>query len=211
MTADATADPAHAAALDVSGLPTHAFGHRAPLWWGVLLMIAIESTAMSLLLVSYFYLRGNYETWPPTPLSPEVLRLAIVQAILLAASMVPMVLCVRAARHERMRPTRLWLAIATVLGAVMLTVRGFEIAALPFRWDHHAYGSIFWMVLGLHVTHVLTGVIENLVIIALFYKGPIETKHFGDVEASALLWFFSVIEWAPAFAVLYLEPLLFSR
>jgi cytochrome c oxidase subunit III len=213
MTADALADPNRPAtppALDVSRLPENAYGYRSPLWWGVVLMIAIESTAMSLLLVSYFYVRGNYDVWPPTALSPLVMRLAIVQAILLAISMLPMVRCVRAARHEQLRPTRLWLIITTVFGAAMLVVRGFEFAVLPFHWDSHAYGSIFWMVLGLHVTHLLTSVLENLMLIALLYKGPVEQKHFGDIEASALLWFFSVLEWAPAFAILYLSPLMLS-
>lgn len=213
MIAEALTDATRPAApppIDVSGLPANAFGHRAPLWWGVVLLIAIESAAMSLLLVSYFYVRGNYDVWPPTSLSPVVIRLAIAEAILLAISMPPMVHCVRAARRERLRPTRLWLIIGTAFGAAMLVVRGFQFAVLPFRWDTHAYGSIFWMVLGLHITHLLTSVLENLMMIALLYKGPVEQKHFGDIEASALLWFFSVFEWAPAFAILYLESMIFS-
>jgi cytochrome c oxidase subunit 3 len=195
--------------LDVSRLPTHAFGTRAPLWWAVLLLVAIESTAMGLLLVSYFYLRGNYEVWPPTAMDPGAMRLAILQAALLGASYVPMMLSVRAARQERLAPTRGWLLVATVLGAAALVVRAFEIPRIPFRWDSHAYGSVFWMIFGLHVTHVLTGVLENGMMIALFSRGPVEEKHFGDVEASALLWYFSVIEWIPAFAILYLAPVLF--
>ena len=43
-------------------------------------------------------------------------------------------------------------------------------------------------------------------LIALLCKGPVEKKHFGDIEASALLWYFVVLEWVPAFAILYLEP-----
>jgi cytochrome c oxidase subunit 3 len=195
--------------LDVSRLPTHAFGTRAPLWWGVLLLVAIESTAMGLLLVSHFYLRGNYDAWPPTAMNAAGFRLAILQAALLGASYVPMVLSVRAARRERLGGTRLWLLVATVLGAAALVVRGFEIPCIPFRWDSHAYGSVFWMIFGLHITHVLTGVLENAMIIMLLFTGPVEEKHFGDVEASALLWYFSIIEWAPAFAVLYLAPRFF--
>jgi cytochrome c oxidase subunit 3 len=195
--------------VDVSRLPTHAFGARAPLWWAVLLLVAIESTAMGLLLVSYFYLRGNYDVWPPTSMTPVAQRLAIGQAVLLGASYLPMVLSVRAARRERLGPTRLWLLTATLLGAAALVVRGLEIPRIPFRWDSHAYGSVFWMIFGLHVTHVLTGVLENGMMIALFFRGPVEEKHFGDVEASALLWYFSVIEWIPAFAILYLAPVLF--
>ncbi len=93
----------------------------------------------------------------------------------------------------------------------MLAVRALEIPRIPFRWDDHAWGSIFWMTFGLHVAHVLTGVLENTMLIALLYTGPVEEKHYGDVEASALLWYFSVLEWAPAFAILYLGPLVFPR
>src|SRR3954466_16040762 len=126
--------------LDVSALPLHAFGHRAPLWWGVLLLVAIESTAMGILLVSYFYLRGNYDVWPPVFLGRPVLLLAGPQAALLGASMIPMMLSVRAARQKQLGPTRDWLVAATVLGTAMLILRGFELARIPFRWDETAYG-----------------------------------------------------------------------
>jgi cytochrome c oxidase subunit 3 len=196
--------------LDVSGLPTDAFGHRAPLWWGLLLLVAIESTAMGLLLVSYFYLRGSNDGWPPTLIGGPALTLASAEAALLGISYVPMALSVRAARRHELGPTRRWLVVATLLGALMLVVRAVEIPLIPFRWDSHAYGSIFWMTFGLHVSHVLTGVLENVMLIALFWRGPVERKHFGDVDASALLWYFSVLEWGPGFAILYLGPGFFS-
>jgi heme/copper-type cytochrome/quinol oxidase subunit 3 len=115
---------------------------------------------------------------------------------------------VRAARREQLNGTRLWLLLAVLLGAAMLVVRWLEIKALPFRWDANAQASTFYVILGLHVTHVLTSVLEDLMMVGLFFIGPVEKKHYGDVEASALLWYFSVLEWAPAFALLYLEPLL---
>jgi cytochrome c oxidase subunit 3 len=199
------------ASLDVSGLPRHAFGQRAPLWWGCLLLVAIEGTMMGLLLVSYLYLRGNYELWPPSGYGGTVLRLAVAQALLLAASFPPMALGIRAAKREALWPTRLWLLLVTLLGLAMLALRAAEIAHLPFRWDSHAYGSVFWMILGLHTTHVLAGVVENAVILTLLFFGPVEKKHFGDVEASALLWYFVVLEWVPMFALLYFEPIFLAR
>jgi cytochrome c oxidase subunit III len=192
--------------LDVSALPEHAFGQRAPLWWGVLLLVAIEATAMGLLLVSGLYLGGDTDIWPPTTVGPAAMRLAILEAALLAASYLPMVASVRAARRENLAGTRIWLVIATALGAIMLVIRAFEIPRVAFRWDTHAFGSVFWMVLGIHVTHVLTGVLENAMMIVLLFKGPVEKKHYGDVEAAALLWYFSILEWAPALAILYVMP-----
>lgn len=193
--------------LDVSSLPSHAFGARDPVWWGVLLLVAIEATGMGLLLVSFFYLGGNDDSWPPASVGAPAFRLAVVEAALLAASGVPMILCVRAARRERLAPARGWLAVATILGAAMLVARAFEIPRIAFRWDSHAFGSVFWMIFGVHVSHVLTGVLENTMMIALLLIGPVEKKHFADLEASALLWYLCILEWVPAFALLYLEPL----
>lgn len=204
-TADGSSPPR---SLDVSGLPSHAFGHRAPLWWGVLLMVAIEATTMALLLVSYLYLRGNEDSWRPTRLPWPVLEVASVQMALLLASVAPTVAAVRAARAGALRPTRTWLLIATIVGAAMLLLRCLEIRMLPFRWDTDARGSLFWMTFGLHTAHVLTGVLENAMMLVLLYRGPVEEKHFGDIEAAALLWYFSVFEWVPAMALLYFDPLL---
>jgi cytochrome c oxidase subunit 3 len=192
--------------LDVSTLPSYAFGSRNPVWWGVLLLVTIEATAMGLLLVSSFYLRGNLDAWRPAPVGPAALRLAVCEALILGASYLPMVLSVRAARRERLVPARGWLIVATLLGFAMLVLRAFEIPRIAFRWDSDAFGSVFWMTFGVHVTHVVTGVLENVMMIALLFVGPVEKKHFSDIEASALLWYFSVLEWAPAFAILYLEP-----
>jgi cytochrome c oxidase subunit III len=211
VTASAVEPKQEKSAYDVSGLPTHAFGHRAPLWWGVLLLVAIESTAMGLLLVSALYVRGNFDVWPPSRIGRPAFVLAVIQAILLGLSYLPMWLSVRAARAQKLRPTRAWLLVATLLGAAMLVVRAFEIPRIGFRWDTNAFGSVFWMTFGLHVTHVLTGVLESAMMLALFWIGPVEDKHFEDVEASALLWYFTVLEWAPAFAILYLEPALSGR
>jgi cytochrome c oxidase subunit 3 len=197
--------------LDVSGLPSHAFGHRAPLWWGVLLMVAIEATTMALLLVSYLYLRGNEDAWRPVRLTWPVLQVAVVQMGLLLGSVVPTVAAVRAARAGQLRSTRTRLLTATLLGAAMLLLRYLEIRLLPFRWDTDARGSLFWMTFGLHTAHVLTGVLENAMMLVLLYRGPVEEKHFGDIEAAALLWYFSVFEWVPAMALLYLDPLVWPK
>jgi heme/copper-type cytochrome/quinol oxidase subunit 3 len=193
------------ASIDVAGLPSHAFGARAPLWWGVALMVAIEATAMSILLVSVFYLRGSAADWPLRPIGGRAFALAVVQLVLLVGSYAPMVASVRAARRRDLPATRRWLALATSLGAAMLSVRAVELPYVPVRWDADAFGSLFWMTFGLHVTHVLTGVLESAMLLGLLWRGPVEPKHFGDVDASALLWYFTVIEWVPAFLILYLS------
>ena len=51
--------------LDVSHLPNYAWDERSPLWWGNLLLTLIESTTLLIMFASYFYIRMNYQEWPP--------------------------------------------------------------------------------------------------------------------------------------------------
>jgi heme/copper-type cytochrome/quinol oxidase subunit 3 len=83
---------------------------------------------------------------------------------------------------------------------------------LPFTWDRHAYGSAFYLLLGMHTTHCLTGAIENGVMFALFVsRSRVEQKHMSDAYTNGVYWYFVALSWLPIAAVLYLDPLWFSR
>jgi cytochrome c oxidase subunit 3 len=195
--------------LDVSALPSHGFGLRSVLVWGALLAIAIEGTMMALALVSFLYIRGNYQVWPPTGLGPSAFRLAAVQMGLLLVSLVPTILTNRAAVRERFLATRRWLLVATAFSVVITVLRGFELPRIEFRWDQHAYGSAFWLVLGIHITHLVSGVVDFGMTAALMYgaRQRFEKKHYTDVESAGILWYFVVIEWIIAYPILYLMPI----
>ena len=72
--------------LDVSGLPTYAFGRRDPRWVAVLLLMAIEGSVFGLVLFAYFYTRTRLEVWPPTNVGHrEVAYGAVTLGLLLAS------------------------------------------------------------------------------------------------------------------------------
>jgi cytochrome c oxidase subunit 3 len=128
---------------------------------------------------------------------------------LLVFSLPPTILMNGAAVREQFGATRLWLLVATAFSVAITVVRAFELPRLGFRWDQHAYGSAFWLVLGIHCTHVLSGVVDFAMTLALMYPGRhrFEKKHYVDVESAGILWYFVVIEWLIAYPVLYLLPL----
>lgn len=192
--------------IDVSGLPDIAFGHRDPLWWGCAGLIAIESTMLVLLLASYFYLRGNFTAWPPTGAGFRAQAWAAAEVAVLALSAVPTHLSNRAALRGEVRAIQRWLGLVTLLGAVFLVLRWRLLAALPFRWDLHAYGSVFWGFLFLNTVHALSGVLENAAVLAVVLRGPLEKKHLVDVHTGGFLWFFVVASWLPLWAVLFVAP-----
>src|SRR5688500_4319330 len=94
--------------IDASKLPDSAMDAEAPLWWGNLLLILIETTTMALLIATYFYVRRNFWEWPPPrvdagpPMRDPVPELgyATVNMILLLVSCVPMYLTDQSARRR---------------------------------------------------------------------------------------------------------------
>jgi heme/copper-type cytochrome/quinol oxidase subunit 3 len=126
-------------------------------------------------------------------------------------SLLPTVLTNHYAVRERYRPMQRWLVVATVLGLASCVLRGFEFPRLVVRWDENAYGSILWVALGLHTTHILSGVAENLMMLLMLARSVPEKKHFSDVQVSGLLWYFVVGEWVIVYPLLYWGPVVAGR
>jgi cytochrome c oxidase subunit 3 len=188
--------------LDVRALPSYAFSHRSLMWWGTLGVIAIEGTVFALTIVAYLYLRSHASTWPLGALPPDLLWGTVNTAILLA-SMVPNHFAKKAAEERRVQGVRLWMCIGLVFGFAFIGVRVLEFASLNVRWDSNAYGSIVWLLLGLHTAHLVTDVLDSVVLAVLFFTGPLEGKRFVDVSENAMYWHFVVLAWLPIYFVIY--------
>jgi heme/copper-type cytochrome/quinol oxidase subunit 3 len=192
--------------IDVSGLPPYAFGPRSVIWWGTFGMIAIESTVFALGLAAYFYLRGRTPDWPPAPLAPPELRWGTLNTAIMLLSIVPNVLYQKAARRLDLARSRLWLVVALVLAVAFLVVRWVEFTTLNCHWSQSAYGSIVYMLMGLHTTHLVTDVLDSFVLAALFWSSKIEARRFVDLSENADYWYFVVLSWLPIYATVYWAP-----
>jgi heme/copper-type cytochrome/quinol oxidase subunit 3 len=194
-----------AAALDVRELPTFGFSHRSVMWWGTAGLMAIESTVFALAIVTYFFLRAHADTWPMHSPAPA-LTWGTVNTVLLVASLWPNHLAKRAAERLDRAGARRWISVCLLVSLVFLVIRGLEFAALNCRWYDDAYGSIVWVLLGLHTTHLATDTWDTGVLTLLAYTGPFEAKRFVDVSENALYWVFVVLSWLPIYAVIYWAP-----
>jgi cytochrome c oxidase subunit I+III len=210
-TREASLSPAPRMALDVSRLPTFAFGSRDPLWWGVASMMAIEGSVFALLFVSYLYLKDQALVWPPNPV-PLQSRLAGSFGVLaLLLSCLPNYHAARAARTGSLQGMRRGLILATLLMLAFLGTRWAELSALSFRWDVHVHGSLVWTIAGMHTMHAIIGSAENLLLLAVLYRGPVEDKHLVDVSVSGMYWYFIVASGVACYAFMQLDPWLFVR
>jgi heme/copper-type cytochrome/quinol oxidase subunit 3 len=192
--------------LDVSDLPSYAFGQRSILWWATLGFCLIEATAFALALLGYFYLRSKAPLWPSASAAPPSLLWGTLNTAILLASCIPNALAKRAAEREDIAPVRLWLGIALLFGVAFNIVRALEFTALGIRWDSDAYGSIVWALMALHTTHILTDFLDSVVLWALMLTRHGKGRRFVDVSENAFYWYFVVLTWLPIYATVYLVP-----
>lgn len=192
--------------LDVSSLPLHAMGSGSPTWWGTAAFMLIEGTGFALAVAVYLYLMSHAATWPLEAPAPDLLAGTLVTTVLLL-SLIPNLLIARWSKQRDLRKVRIGLIVMSLFGILPLIVRPFEFMALHINWDANAYGSVTWLLLGLHTTHVLTDLIDTLVLSCLmFTKHADNPRRYGDVDDNAMYWNFVVLTWLPIYACVYWLP-----
>jgi cytochrome c oxidase subunit III len=197
--------PARGRVLDVSGLPTYAFGHRSLMWWGTLGMVLIEATVFAIAIVTYFYLRDQSYTWPPHG-APPLLLYGTLHTVVLLLSAIPNHWTKHRAEREDLRGVRIGLVVCLLFAGVLLVIRAFEFGALQTSWNTSAYGSIVWALMLLHTIHLVTDVIDTVVLAVLMFTGPLSGRRFVDVSENAMYWYFVVGSWLLIYATVYLAP-----
>lgn len=195
------------AAIDVSGLPDHAFGSRSIMWWATVCVMFIEGSVFVIAIATYFYLQGNESSWPPAGTPLPGLFWPTVNVLVLLSSLVPNQLAKNAAEREDLRGVRLWMTVADLFAVAFVIVRVFEYRHLNVLWDSNAYGSAAWALLSLHSLHLVTDLADSVVLtVLMFTRHAANPVRFVDVSENAFYWYFVVVSWLPIYGVLYWAP-----
>jgi heme/copper-type cytochrome/quinol oxidase subunit 3 len=191
---------------DLSGLPESASGANHLVWWGNIGFMLIEGTGFALAAAAYLYLMTQASAWPPRgdPL-PGLAWSGIFTAGLLL-SQIPNLWVLRCARAKNVAGVRWGTAAMALAGLLLLVPRGFEFAHLGVPWHRDGYGSIIWLLLVLHTTHVVTDWGDTLVLGAWLFTHEVGDDQFGDVEDNSNYWSFVVLCWLPIYALIYWAP-----
>lgn len=192
---------------DLAELPTHVYGHRSLTWWGTVAFMVIEGVGFGLAIGTYFFLMARADAWAPLGVRPPDLLPGTLFTIILLLSEIPNFWLAKQAHAEKLKAARLGLLVMSAIGVLLLIVRAFEFGALNVGWDQNAYGSVQWMLLLLHLTHVGTDWLDTAVLTALMRTEHGATgRRFVDVTENCLYWHFVVLTWLPIYLLIYWVP-----
>lgn len=195
--------------VDVSELPTVAFGNRNQTWWGTTGFMFVELTTFNILGASYFYLSRNSDTWPPggTPLPDPGWGTAVL--ICMVLPVIPKWFAIRRGRELDPSGVIRFASIAILIALVGAILRIKEFGALNVRWDESAYGSVVWGLLVFHTLLLVVDLIEETVITLFLVSRHREKKHLADAEESAFYQFFLTFVSIMVYLIIYIAPRVF--
>lgn len=191
--------------LDVSHVPTVAFGPRTTVWLGFVGVIIVEGMMILLVIVGYFYLRARAPDWPPG-VAPPPLSIANANTAVFVFSIWPAAWLKRAAARGDLGGVRQWMLTLSAAAVITMVLTGWTFASLNVRWDANAYGSLVWMLLGTEAVVLIAAALIIWVLTVYVFWGIAEGRRFVNFYASADYWLLAVSLWLATWAVIYLAP-----
>ncbi len=174
---------------------------------GVIIWLGSEVMFFSSLFAAFFTIRAHATVWPPAGAHLDTVRAGIFTIVLVSSSFTMQKAVFDQERGER-RSAKLWIWITLVLGATFVANQFFEWFTLVHTPATDptvtAYGSLFYIMSGLHGLHVALGLVAMVVLLGRL-KGPKgdpgETAVFQGVS---YYWHFVDVVWIGLYSCLFL-------
>lgn len=195
-----------------SSLPVGALNTRASGWWAMIFTVFTEASLFAYLLFSYYYLavQPHLPGTFPEGGQPD-LTLALPNTIILLLSSVAVGWAQLGIEHGSKWRLVCGLGLGAVLGLVFLVVQYFEWAEKPFTLSSTPYSSLYFVITGFHMAHVVVGVAILAALTFWSGKGYFNRLRYAHVHIGALYWHFVDVVWLCVFFTFYITPLLGLR
>lgn len=189
--------------------PVGAVDTRATGWWAMIFVVFTESALFAYLLFSYYYLavqphlpgtfpEGGVPSW----------TLALPNTLILLASSAAVAAAQFGIEHDNRWRLVAGMGLATLLGIVFLVVQAFEWAEKSFGLASTPYSSLYFVITGFHMAHVVVGVIMLAMLTLWSAQGRFNRVRYAHIHIGALYWHFVDAVWLAVFFTFYVTPVL---
>jgi cytochrome c oxidase subunit 3 len=170
---------------------------------GILIWLGSEFMFFSSLFAAYFTIKAHATVWPPAGTELDTVQAAIFTVVLLSSSGT-MQWGVFQHEYGNRRSARIWIGITIFLGAAFVGNQAYEWITQTTRPDTNAYGSLFFIMTGLHGLHVFLGLVAMCFLLGRM-KGPTgDPGELSAVQGVSYYWHFVDIVWVGLFSCLFL-------
>jgi cytochrome c oxidase subunit 3 len=170
---------------------------------GMVLFVASEAMFFAAFFAGYFTIKANEPVWPPPGIHLKI-DVATILTVILITSSVAVQLAVRSTRVGATRPATIWLGVTILLGICFLGLQLYDYSQLGFGLKDGPFGTLFYVMTGIHMAHVIGGVVFLGLVFGQALRGRLSREHHDPLAAGAIYWDFVDIVWICLFTVFYL-------
>ena len=177
---------------------------------GIWMFIVADAATFAAMLFAYGYVRVANPDWTrPFTVWPTIVN-GIVMTVVLLTSSLTIIAALLAAQAGRRTTALRWLGATMLLGTLFAALHLREwVAMIGDGWrlfrnplgGAPLVGATFFSITGLHLLHVITGVIVIGVIALGYRRGRFDPGH---LEVTGLYWHFVDLVWMFVFPLVYL-------
>ena len=173
------------------------------------LFIISDAVTFGAMLFAYGYLKNASPDWPAHfQFYPSILNVLLMTFVLVSSSLTMLIGLRHAQAGDKAKAIR-WTFLTAALGVVFailhlrewsgLAAEGMHMFSNP--WGSPMFGATFYAITGLHLTHVVGGVIALSVVAIRYGTGRYTAE---DLELWALYWHFVDLVWMFVVPMVYL-------
>jgi cytochrome c oxidase subunit III len=176
---------------------------------GMWIFIVSDACTFGAFLFAYGYVRIGTPVWG-TPFGVSSIVNGVVMTAVLLSSSLTMLAAVRASQAGAKASARKWLGATMLLGTIFAALHlreWFKLIDEGWRLFYNPtggaqqFGATFFSITGLHLTHVVSGVIALAFVARGYNQERYDQSH---VETAGLYWHFVDLVWMFVFPLMYL-------
>lgn len=173
------------------------------------LFIVSDTVTFGALLYGCGYLRNASSNWPtPFHFFPSIFNVMLMTFLLVTSSLT-MAIAVHKSRACDKETTLKWMSLTIILGLLFAALHVHEWLTLMHEgmglshnpWGSPQFGATFFSITGLHLLHVIGGVIALSVVALGYMRGRYNSS---DIETWGLYWHFVEVVWIFIVPMMYL-------
>ena len=174
--------------------------------WAMWITLTALSTGIAGLAAAALYLHSGQPAWPPAPLTRPTSLYALAMIVLTVAGALVTHRAKVQLRTGRRQAATASLLLAGALTTAVPVVAGFDLANSGFRWDAHAYASIYWVNTIGAATFVVVGVFMLAAVTVQRLIGVVDEGRMLELEVTSGYLWWSIFAVVALLAVVHLLP-----
>ncbi len=190
--------------VDQGAKPRRVVHERPPmLAIGVMIWLGSEFMFFSGLFAAFFTIRANATVWPPTGTDLDTIQAGVFTAILVSSSFTMQKAVFDEERYDR-KSARRWVVATLILGFMFLGNQCYEWVTLTTRWYTNSFGSLFFIMTGLHGLHVFLGLLAMTFLLLRMRGQAGDPGELSVFQGVSYYWHFVDIVWIGLYSCLFL-------